>query len=134
MNKFTRLMAVVGTATSFVFAGDPALAQNPLPALINFDADTPGAPPTTGGVNQPTTLSIPPGGTILVQSSANGINTQPVVITVIGPSIFGDVGINIDPVTSGTVRVEATVSFDRLTDGFFLQTKRVQFIKCRRDP
>jgi hypothetical protein len=32
------------------------------------------------------------------------------------------VGTTFPPVSNGTVRVEATVSFDRLIDGFFLQT------------
>ncbi len=91
-------------------------------ALITFDSDVPGLPPTTGGINQPTSLFASPGTTILVQSSAHGISTQPVVLSADAPGQFATVNYAFEPVASGILRVEATVAFDRLVDGFFLQT------------
>lgn len=89
---------------------------------IDFNEDTPGQPPATGGPGQPSYLVSQSGTSILVQASANGITTQPVVLTVQGADPFADVHTRFDPVSEGIVRVEATVSFDRLEDGYFLQT------------
>jgi hypothetical protein len=89
---------------------------------INFNGDTPGQPPAIGGADQPTSLITSPGTSINVESSANGIVTQPVVITASAPSQFASVFRDFSPVTSGIVRVEATVAFNRLLDGGFLQT------------
>ncbi len=88
----------------------------------DFNSDVPGQPPLTGGLNQPAGIFASPGATILVQSSANGITTQPVVITADAPSEYASVGFVFAPVSDGTLRLEATVAFDRLVDCYFLQT------------
>lgn len=91
-------------------------------ALFTFDDDIPTLPPATGGLNQPSSLLASPGTTVSVESTANGIFTQPVVLSVSAPSQFADVRFQFSPVSSGVIRVEATVAFDRLIDGFFFQT------------
>jgi hypothetical protein len=89
---------------------------------INFNSDTPGQPPATGGPNQPTSYFTIGGGSVLVQSSANGITTQPVVVS--QDFAFAFAGLNADfaQVTSGLVRIEATVGLSRLTFSRFLAT------------
>ena len=97
----------------------PADAQN---RLVNFDDDIPGLPPATGGAGQPSLIYEFPGTTVLVQTSANGINTQPVELTGDPVDWFAMVNVDFTPVSQGTVRIEATTAFDRLLDAFFLQT------------
>ena len=89
---------------------------------VDFNSDTPGQPPLTGGPGQPSFLISEPGTSILVQGSANGIATQPVVLSAQGASAYASVGTLFDAVSEGVVRIEATIAFDRLADGFFLQT------------
>ena len=89
---------------------------------VDFNGDVPGSPPVTGGVNQPTQLTTSTGTTVLVQASAFGIGTQPVVLTASAPSRYVDVATAFPSVATGVVRVETMVSFDRLVDGYFLQT------------
>jgi hypothetical protein len=89
---------------------------------IDFNGDTPGQPPATGGPNQPTSFVAFPGTTVLVQSTANGIDTQPVAITADAPGQFASVNFEFPPISSGVVRIEATVAFNRLVDCFFLQS------------
>jgi hypothetical protein len=93
-----------------------------LPTLIDFNQDIPGQPPATGGNNQPTSLFTDPGTSIIVQPSANRINTQPVLLTASAPDEFANVATDFSSVSTGVLRVETTVSFDKLTDGYFLQT------------
>jgi hypothetical protein len=95
-------------------------------ALITFDSDVPGQPPATGGINQPSFLIASPGTTILVQSSAHGISTKPVVVSAGGPNQFATVAYAFQAVTSGILRVEATVAFDRLMNSLFLETSVAQ--------
>jgi len=89
---------------------------------VNFDNDVPGQPPQTGGPGQPTDLFTAPGTTVLVKTSANGIATQPVVLTAQAASQAVYVATMFNPVSEGIVRIEATVAFHRLTDGYFLET------------
>ena len=89
---------------------------------INFDNDTPGQPPSTGGPGQPTSIFSFFGTSVRVQASANGIATQPVVLTAQGAVQFAGVSAGFAPVAADVVRVEATVSFDRVADGWFLDT------------
>ena len=91
-----------------------------LPATIDFDDDVPGLPPSTGGLNQPTSLSVPSGTRITVKSAANSITTQPVVLTSSGDYVT----VNYSFPEVKILRVEATVSFNRFFDGYFLQTSR----------
>lgn len=67
-------------------------------------------------------MVVPAGSTIVVRSEANGITTQPVEVTVDTFSKFVSVNVDFEPVVEGMLRIEATVAFDRLFDGFFLQT------------
>ena len=88
----------------------------------NFDEDVADQQPATGGANQPTSLTIPSAGSILVRTSANGIDSQPVELYDGGSTDYVSVNYSFGPVTSGMLRVEATVSFDTLVSGYFLQT------------
>jgi len=90
--------------------------------VVNFDRDTPGQSPATGGDGQPSELLKPDGTSIDVLSDANGITSQPVVLKVPAEHLFPSVVTRFEPVSSGVVRIEATVAFDRLVDGLFLQT------------
>jgi len=123
--QMKRLRDVAPTlAFAMLLAAVPAGATNGAIELVHvdFDSDTPGQPPLTGGPSQPTFLISQFGTSILVQASANGIATQPVVLTAQGAGQFAGVITLFDPVSEGAVRVEATVAFDRLADGFFVQT------------
>jgi hypothetical protein len=123
--QIKRLRVVALSLTSAILLATlPAGATNGGTELVyvDFDNDTPGQPPSTGGPGQPTFLDSQSGTSILVQTSANGIATQPVVLTAQGAGQFAGVITLFDLVSEGVVRVEATVAFDRLADGFFLQT------------
>lgn len=90
---------------------------------VNFDSDTPGQPPQTdSGPRSPSLVTGDPGTSILVEAYANGIATQPVVLTAQAASQYARVTKRFGDFSEGIVRVEATVAFDRLADGFFLQT------------
>ena len=58
-------------------AGPSALAGI-LPGYLDFDADTAGSEPSTGGIDEPTFFL----GDVIVRDTANGIATKPVVVTV----------------------------------------------------
>ena len=89
---------------------------------IDFDNDTPGQPPSTGGPNQPTSFYSFFGTSVLVQASANGIATQPVVLTAQAEVQASGISATFAPVGDGVVRIEATTSFNRLVEGWFLET------------
>jgi len=114
---FALSLAIQGTFSVAM----PAATQEQI-ALIDFANDVVGSAPALGGPNQPTSLLALSGTTVVVQSSANGINTKPVVLTAAAPNSFGTVDYTFTPVSDGVLRVEATVAFDRLLWGFFLQT------------
>jgi hypothetical protein len=84
-----------------------------LPTLSTFDSDVLGLRPAVGGPDQPSLLRG--GGSALVQASDLGINTQPVVLTSDSGDFITAVW-NFDPVTTASVRLEATVS---AVGGFF---------------
>lgn len=116
--KTTTSLATLGALAA---TAAPALALfGALPILSTFDSDLPGAPPSTGGSNQPDVLYVPLGGSLLVQASAYGLDDQPVVL-------FDDDGeyVSLDyhhPASVDSMRFEATVSFSDLTSGYFMQT------------
>ena len=85
------------------------LAEHPNPAYITFDEDIPDARPATGGINQPTSL-LEEDGILRVKESLNGIETQPLGIFASGPEERAWAEINFAPVSSGIVRLEATIS------------------------
>ena len=93
-----------------------------LPVFSTFDGDQVDSPPETGGPNEPTSLIIPQSGSILVRSAANGITTQPVEINDGGSAEYGSVDYIFTQVSTGILRIEATVAFDHLVSGYFLQT------------
>jgi hypothetical protein len=91
-----------------------------------FDADTPGSPPAIGGSDQPTGI-LNTGVGVLVQSSANGIATQPLEVADSDCSAssfyFGGVYYDLPaPITGGVLRIEATVAANQLTTGVFFDT------------
>ncbi len=116
---------ILTVAFVVVFAGlaGPGVATAQWgPIFSTFDDDTVGLPPALGGSNQPSVII---NGGVLVEASANGIATQPLVIDddFCDPTYFGGVYYNLPtPVTSGTLRVEATVAFNQLTDSVFFDT------------
>lgn len=91
----------------------------PTPAYMTFDdvvsPDLPGPGflgfPATGGINQPTIRQEFSSGWI-VSDSALGIDTQPVWISQTGPDAPNNLRSDFAPVSSGMVRVEATVSLN----------------------
>jgi len=88
----------------------------------NFDSDTPGLPPGTGGTDQPT--GIIDGG-VLVAADANGISTQPLVVDdgVCDHAYFGGVYYDLPVVVdAGSLRIEFTVAVNQLTDGTIFDT------------
>ncbi|MCK4830586.1 hypothetical protein KA005_83510, partial [bacterium] len=93
----------------------------------DFEADTSGEAPQTGGANQPSSYSVknPTSASVLVQSAANGLSTQNVVITLDDPIDQGDWG-TVDyafgPYDSGIVCIEATVAINQLANLFFCAT------------
>jgi len=105
-------------ATLLVYIG--SAHAGPIPAHIGFDGDVPGLPPATGGIGQPSSFYGAPG-TVLVQSSAYGISTQPLVVRSENGEYAG-AGYTVGPIQSGILRVEATVAFDSFWSGYFLQT------------
>ena len=105
---------IVILCTSFATAG-------PIPALINFDGDTPGLPPATGGIGQPSAY-YGPEDAVLVQSSAYGIITKPLVVY--SGSEYAGASYTFDPIYNGILRFEATVAFDSFISSYFLQTIR----------
>lgn len=96
-------------------------AAAPLPIYSDFDADTPGNPPATGGDHQPSSLALAPGNTITVVGAANGISTQPCLLEVASSQTVAYAFYEFPLVTEGVLRADATVAFDGLCDGFFLQ-------------
>ena len=113
------LLALVAACCALLL---PTLATSADLVSVNFNGDTPGQPPATGGPNQPTNFFVNGGGSVLVQSGANGINTQPMVVSQDLPFDFAGVNVDFSPITSGLVRIEATASFGRLTFAGFLAT------------
>jgi hypothetical protein len=89
-----------------------------------FSGDTPGAPPMTGGPDQPTTII---NGGVLVKTNANGISSQPLEVSDgdCSASSFYFGGVTYDlpaPVEDGVLRIEATVAVNQLTTGIFFDT------------
>jgi len=93
-----------------------------LPVDCDFSWDVPGEPPSTGGANQPTSLSPPAGGSILVQAAALGLNDRPCLIDQAGNGAYGSINFQFDPVLGDLLVFEATISVDSLTDNFVMQT------------
>jgi hypothetical protein len=93
-----------------------------LPIHSNFDEDIVDFQPFTGGLNRPTSIQFPASGHILVVSESVGLQTQPVEIYLPDDSEFGSIGYQFEPVSTGTLRVEAIVSIERPVNGYFLQT------------
>ncbi len=88
----------------------------------NFDADTPGSPPATGGPDEPSGVI---NGGVLVQTDSNGISTQPLEVDdgSCNQGYFGGVYYTLPtPVTAGGLRIEATVAVNQLTDGVIFDT------------
>lgn len=117
-----RRTKIVGIAVvCVVFYVSSAVGAQGFSIFSTFDDDTPGSPPATGGPDQPTGIV---NGGVLVQASANGIATQPVVAADSDCSAsswyFGGVYYDLPtPVTEGVLRVEVTVAANQITTGIF---------------
>ena len=115
------LGGIVIVATLLLAPGGAAAQEFSI--FSTFDDDTPGSLPATGGSDQPTGVQ---NGGVLVQTSANSIATQPLVVTDDSCSAsswyFGGVYYNLPtPVTGGVLRIEATVAANQLTSGIFFE-------------
>ncbi len=93
-----------------------------LPVNCDFDSDTPGSAPATGGPHQPSDFSVPPGGSILVQSDANGIASQPCVIDDGGTSYYGFISFMFEPISTQIIRFEALLSLNQIMNSYPIQT------------
>lgn len=104
-----------------LFSMSMAMPLLNLPIFTTFDADAPGAPPATGGANEPTSLVIPGGGSVLVQNSALGLTHQPVVLFDDNGE-YASVRWTFDELPGQTIRMEATVAVSDYATAYFLQT------------
>jgi hypothetical protein len=101
------------------------LYANYMQTLIDstFDSDTVDQSPQTGGPpDQPTSLTVPSGATILVKSSSNGITSQPVEINDGGTTQPTVVYYSFSPVAEGKLFIEADVSLNNLVTQLFFRT------------
>jgi hypothetical protein len=103
-----------------ILAGS-ALAVD-LPVNCDFDSDTPGSAPAIGGPHQPSEISVPPGGSILVQTDANGIATQPCVIDDGGTGNYGLISFMFEPISTQIIRMEALLSLNQIMNSYPIQT------------
>ena len=120
MNSRCFVLGGIAIVATFLLAPGGAAAQE-FSIFSTFDGDTPGSPPATGGLNEPTAII---NGGVLVQTSASGIATQPLEVAdgscSASPWYFGGVYYNLPaPVTGDVLRVEATVAANQLTTGVF---------------
>lgn len=92
-----------------------------LPIYSNFDADTPGAPPGLGGPHQPSSLTVPTGATILVETASGGITTQPVILSE-DDGEYTAVNYSFPYPPNQVIRMEATVSVSAFRNAYFMQT------------
>jgi hypothetical protein len=97
-----------------------------LPVLATFTQDTVGALPASGGLNEPTVApAVPAGTSILVKSESCGLKTQVAEFknnTNATASLTSSLTYGFDSLWTGTLRIEATVSFDALAASIFFQT------------
>ena len=107
--------AALAVVSVFTYAGT-------LPVKIDFDQDTPGTQPSTGGIGQPSFSFASPGSAVLVRNAANGLSTKPAVVKVDNAAVRAGLAYNFYPMTKRKVRVEANVSFDRFASGIFIQS------------
>jgi hypothetical protein len=98
------------------------LAVAPLPIYATFDQPAwLGLAPPTGGENEPTTVVTPSGGSVAVVASSGGLTDQPVRITDATNANYGSIDFDFEPVSTDSVRAEATVSLSARVDGYFMQ-------------
>jgi hypothetical protein len=121
MTKGQGCSFLVFVFTTFLFI--PAVWAGPTPALLDFNSDMPGLPPATGGIGQPSAYYGAPG-TVFVENSFAGMPWQS--LTIHSQGLFAGARYDIDSVSSGILRIEATVAFDRPCFGYFLQTSVAQ--------
>jgi hypothetical protein len=121
------IVAVLAAACIALAPAADSIATT-LPSLISFTGDTVGSPPMVSGPNQPTGV-ISSGVNVQVQPSALGIATKPVVLRGTGWYDYGAVSYEFPDVEH--YRVEATISVDRLFDGFLLQTVGQHALQAR---
>jgi len=93
-----------------------------LPVHCDFDADTPDAPPATGGTDQPSSFIIPPGGSVLVKAAALGLADQPCLIDQGSGDGFGSVNFIFDPLAEDLLVFEATLVVNQYCASFLMQT------------
>jgi len=104
----------------------PAAAQT----VSNFDNDALGPPPSTGGLNEPTSFTVNPGSVLAVSAAAFGVNTQPVRVGNSG-GLYTALNWDFPPVNFGRYRVEATISASHVFNAYTLQTSGGGFVTSR---
>ncbi len=122
MRRFLAVVFLFGIITRALYPGTAAAQE--FSVFSDFQSDTPGSPPVTGGPSQPTGII---GSNVLVQASACGIATQPLEAADVDCSAsefyFGGIYFDLPaPVTNDVLRVEATVAINQLTNGVFFDT------------
>ena len=113
MKRLGLLILVAATISAAFLTG--------LPIYSNFDTDVVGAPPALGGPHQPDSLTVPTGGSVLVQASAGGITTQPVILSE-DDGEYASVNYSFPYPPNRVIRMEATVAVSAFRAGYFMQT------------
>jgi len=114
--QLQRTLVVSGLAHVVLLAA-AAQAQS---AVSTFEFDAPGGAPSVAGLNQPSALSVPAGGGIIVIEDQLGIEGH-------SAYVFDDDGEHVDmhwlftPTFSGVVRTEATLSLSDTMAGYCFQ-------------
>jgi len=99
-----------------------------LPFKTDFDHDPIGRPPIAlKQADRPTELLVRGNASVLVQSSANGIDTQPTHVVARDTNSWAAMVYSFYPLSTRRLRVEATVSIDRYTAGYFMETALVHY-------
>jgi hypothetical protein len=93
-----------------------SLAVVTLPCYATFDNDTLGQPPSVGGPNMPTNFGG--SGSVVVQTTALGISTQPVVLEA-ASNQYSYVQWFFEPIVNSILRFEATVSISGSFGNFY---------------
>jgi hypothetical protein len=93
-----------------------------LPLHCDFNSDVPGFPPATGGEQEPSSLVLPPGGSIFVHAGTMELDDQPCVIDQGPGNSYGSIDFHFAPVIDHLLVYEATFSVSQFMTGMLMQT------------